>query len=432
MKIKLGIIGSIETIDKIKSVLEEFKDKIDVYIYCYHHKKETIEMLEECQRKADVILFSGQVPYSVALQDHNIKQPTVFIPRTGTSVYRAFWQMKMEGINISRVSFDTIEQHAIEEVVKELDITLDNIYVKSYPGDIDYNELTDFHYKLWQEGKINAAATCLSLTYRNLKDLGVPVFRLFPTRSLIREYINKAIYKGNVEKIKATQIAVQIVKIKNQNRSISTEYEFLKIKNKLEEGLICYAQENFGSIFPFGRDEYLIFMTRGTIDAYSTSFKLPRYIDAESAMQVELASGIGFGDSVHEAEVNARNALEYALKENKNCCYILDEKGLILGPIFEEDSNPLSYDLLVANNDVLEMAKKIQISPSYVSKIKSILLKMNKSFIEAEELANYLGISVRSARRILKQIVDAGYGSITASESRAGIGRPRQIYEINL
>ncbi|MGE5632980.1 MAG: hypothetical protein ACM3TR_18075 [Caulobacteraceae bacterium] len=431
MKIKLGIIGSIETIDKIRSVLEEFADKADAFIYCYHDKRETIEMLEECQNKADVILFSGQVPYSIAHQECNIRKPTVFIPRTGTSVYRAFWQMKMGNIDFSRISFDTIEQQAIGEVLKELDISLDKIYVKSYPGDIDYKELTDFHYNLWKDKKINVAATCLSTTYRNLKALGVPVYRLFPTRHLIRECIYKAVYKGNVEKIKATQMAVQIVKIKSPNKNISTEYEFLKIKNKLEEGLISYTQENLGSIFPFGRDEYLIFMTRGSIDAYCTSFKLPRYIEAESDLKVEMASGIGFGDSVHEAEVNARNALDFALKENKNCCFILDESGIILGPVFEEESNPLAYDLLVEDDAMIEMAKNIQISPSYVSKIKSILVKLNKNCIEAEELANYLGISVRSARRILKQITDAGYGSIIASESRAGIGRPRQIYEID-
>jgi hypothetical protein len=432
MKIQLGIIGSLETIDKIKSVLEEFEDKADAYVFCYHDKKETIEILEQCQNKADVILFSGQVPYSIAHKDRSIRQPTVYIPRTGTSLFTAFWQLKIENIDFTRISFDTIQKEDIDEVIKELDISLDKMYVKSYPGDIDYNEVTEFHYNLWKDKKINVAATCLSATYRNLKALGVPVIRLFPTRPLIREYINKAIYKGDVEKIKATQMAVQVVKIKNTNRNISTEYEYLKIKNKLEEGLICYTQENLGSIFPFGRDEYLIFMTRGTIDAYHTTFRLPHYIAIESDLKVELASGIGFGDSVHEAEVKARNALDYALKENKNCCYILDEKGVILGPIFEEKSNPLSYDLLVEDDAILEMAKDIQISASYVSKIKSILRKMNKNSIEAEELANYLGISVRSARRILSQIIDAGYGSVVASESRTGIGRPRQIYQINL
>lgn len=432
MKIQLGIIGSLETIDKIKSVLEEFEDKVDAYVFCYHDKKETIEMLEQCQKKTDVILFSGQVPYSIAHKDRSIRQPTVFIPRTGTSLFTAFWQMKIDNIDFSRISFDTIAQESIDEVIKELDISIDNMYVKYYPGDIDYHEVTEFHHSLWKDKKINIAATCLSTTYRNLKALGVPVIRLYPTRPLIREYINKAIYKGDVEKIKATQMAVQVVKIKNSNRNISTEYEFLKIKNKLEEGLICYTQENLGSIFPFGRDEYLIFMTRGTIDAYFNSFRLPRYIAVESDLKVELASGIGFGDSVHVAEVNARNALDYALREAKNCCYILDEKGVILGPIFEEESNPLSYDLLVEDDTMLGMAKDIKISASYVSKIKSILRKVNKNCIEAEELANYLGISVRSARRILGQIVAAGYGIIIASESRTGTGRPRQIYQINL
>ncbi|WP_053955850.1 hypothetical protein [Inediibacterium massiliense] len=430
MKIKLGIIGSVETVERVKDILIEFEEKIEAFIYCYKHKQETLKILKECQKKVDVLLFTGQVPFAIAQKENMIQKPFVFIPRTGTSVYRVFWQMNVEGMDYKKISFDTIEQKNIQEAIKDLEIPIEKFYVKSYPGDIDYNELVKYHYELWKEKKVNVVATCLGETYRNLKKLGVPVFRLYPTRPLIREYITKAIYKGNVERIKATQIAVQIVKTKNKNRSISSEYEFLKLKNKLEKGLISYTQDNFGSIFPFGRDEYLIFTTRGAIDAHCNEFNIHHFIQDEQNIEIELASGIGFGNTIHEAEVHARIALDYAMKEDCNCCYIMDENTVLSGPIQEKESFSLSYDLMVENEEIQKIAKDIQISPTYVCKMKAIFDKIGTNTIEAEELANYLGISVRSARRILKQIVDAKYGKNVAQESRTGMGRPRKIYKI--
>lgn len=432
MRTKIGVIGSRETADKIEDVGREFEDQADIFVYKYYDKKETIEILESCQDKVDVLLFSGQIPYSVAMNENKIKKPSVFIPRTGTSLYKAFWYIRDQGLDYRKISFDTIEQKAIEEVAKELGFTIEKLYVKSYPGDIDYNDLVKFHKELWEQNKINVAATCVSGPYRKLKEMGIPVVRLLPTCSLIREYINKAIYKGNVEKIRATQIAVQIIKIKNKNRNMSTEYEFLKLKNKLEEVLIQYTQENFGSIFPFGRDEYLIFSTRGAIGKYCDDFTIQHYIDKGDISDIHLASGIGFGNTVYQAEVNARIALEHATREEYNCTYVVDEAGAITGPITKKNNSLLTFDRIVTSTEDQRVASAIQISAAYVSKIKAIINKIGRNTIEAEELASYLGISVRSSRRILKQIVDANYAAIIASESRTSTGRPRQIYQINL
>lgn len=432
MKLRLGIIGAADTVNKIRSVGKEFEEQIEVLVYSYENKNETVQLLKNCEDKADVFLFSGQVPYAVAEQGKVITKPSIYIPRTGTSLYRAFWQMKERSIDYTKISFDTIEKKAIEEVINELDIPIEKLYVKSYPGDIDYQELVEYHYKLWKEKKINVAATCLSKTFEKLQALKVPVLKLYPTIPLIREYIHKAIYMGDVEKIKATQIAVQIVKIKNKNKNMSSEYEFLKLKNKLEKILINYTQDSFGSVFPFGRDEYLIFSTRGAIN---NQWKNPdlykNFVLQDHSLQMKMASGIGFGNTVYEAEANARIALGYAEEEDYNCCFMVDENGRISGPIGEEDKT-LSYELAVINEEMQEIAEKIQVSAAYLSKIKAIIQKIGTNKVNAEELANYLGISVRSGRRILKRITDAGYGEVIATESTANTGRPRQIYEIFL
>ncbi|MCT4617915.1 MAG: hypothetical protein N4A62_00765 [Marinisporobacter sp.] len=432
MKLKLGIIGPVDTVNKIESVTEKFSEEIESIPYPYKDKNETIEILRKHQGEVDVLLFSGQVPYFRAKENGVIHKPAVYIPRRGSSVYKVFWQMKECSIDYTKISFDTIDELAIDEVIKELNIPMERVFVKPFSEDIDHETLLDFHYKLWKEKKINIAVTCVSMVYEKLKELNVPVFKLYPTASLIREYVNKAIYKGDVEKIKGSQIAVQIVKIKNKTSNMASQYEFLKLKNKIEEGLISYTQENFGSLFPFGRDEYMIFTTRGAISAQWKSFELYQHLQIEDVSKIKLASGIGFGNSVHEAEANARIALGHGIDEDENCCFVVDEKGKITGPIRENNDASLSYDITVVEKEIKEMAEKIKISATYISKMKSIIKRTGKNEMSAEELANYLGISVRSGRRILKQITDAGYAEIVATKSIASSGRPRQIYKLLL
>lgn len=430
MKIRLGIVGALDTVDKIKNVAKEFKDSVEIFIFSYEDKKEVSNLLENSKDKVDVYLFSGQVPYAVSEHGRAINKPSVYIPRTGTSLYKAFWQMKEQDIDYSKISFDTIEKNDIVEVTNELDININNLYVKTYYDDIDYHEIVNFHYKLWKEKKINVATTCLSTTYKDLMKLGVPVIKLYPTDSLIRECIKAAVYVGDAEKIKATQIAVQIFKIKNKN--IILDYEFLKLKNMLEKTLLDYTQDCFGYVFPFGRDEYVMFSTRGAINNQWLNFDLSKSLNTyDNNVEIKVASGIGYGNTVYEAETKARIALGFAIEERYNSCYMVDENGKITGPMGQKEDN-LSYDLAVMDEEVQLIAKKIQISATYISKIKALIQKIGTNRMSAEIFANYLGISERSGRRILKNITDAGYAKIIANESSSNVGRPRQVYEILL
>lgn len=66
MKIKIGVIGACDTVNKVKAASDEFKSKADIYIYPYSHKDEIFKILEESEAIVDIILFSGQVPYNLA------------------------------------------------------------------------------------------------------------------------------------------------------------------------------------------------------------------------------------------------------------------------------------------------------------------------------------------------------------------------------
>ncbi|GAA0178846.1 hypothetical protein SH2C18_18300 [Clostridium sediminicola] len=432
MKIKLGIVGEKDTLEIIKNVVSEFEDTIIPYYFTYANKREVIDILETYENNIDVFLFSGSDPYYYAKNKNALIKPAVYIPRVETSIYEVLWKIRDEGLDYKKVSIDAISQKSVEEVLNALNIDKENIYVKKYKPVVDYEELVSFHHNLWKNNKINAAVTGIAGAAKKLRELGVPAFRLYPTVQLIREYINKAIYLGDVERIKSTQIALQIIRIENKSREMTCGYEFLKIKNQFENFLIEYTQDNYGLFFAFGVNEYLIFSTRGALNANFIEAKCLKIAELTKKIGISFSSGIGYGNTVYKAEANARIALDYAAKEKYSCCYIVEEQGLISGPIGKSTEMNLAYDLIVTDKKIQDIAEKIDISAAYVSKIKAIIDSTGKNVIDAKELSDYLGISLRSSRRILSQILEAGYGKVIAKESRAGTGRPRRIFEIFL
>lgn len=439
MKIKMGVIGVIDTVEKIKRIVPEFHNQIQVSYYIYSNKDEIFDILKKHQDNLDVLLFSGSSPYFYAKNNNILTKPSVYVPRIATSIFETLWLIRDMNLDYTKASIDVLNEKHVNEVLDSLNIPKDNFYVKS--GDyIDdgkqlssyIENLVPFHYDLWKDGKISVAITSNSMVAKKLKSLGVPVFRLYPTIPSIRGSINRAIYISDVERIKSTQIAIQIVRIKDDTQRNAFEYEFLKIKNRFETILIEYTQQNFGSFFPFGNNEYLIFTTRGALNRKSIEEKFSKIIDLEKDLNILFASGIGYGNTVYKAETNARIALTHAMNETNSCCFIIEQDGGIVGPLGSMDNINLSYNLIVKDKRIQKIAEDINISPTYVAKIKSIIDQTGNDIIDSEELASFLGISLRSSRRIINQFLDGGYAKVVGKARQSPTGRPRRIIKIEV
>jgi len=433
--LKIGIIGSEDTVDKILELSDEFKNQVEFVSLKYKDKSETLSLVHEGQAHSDVMLYSGQAPYMMAYHAGVIEKPSLYIPRSGTSLYKALWAINKDNIKLNGISTEALPEKEIIETLNELDVTLDRVYFNdiNFARDLSYVELSDFHYNLWKDGKIDVALTGFTKVFQILKERGMPAYKLYPTIHLIREYINKAILLGKVNSIQKTQTAVQVIRLRSRKEQKSNNYDFDMIKNKLESTLIKYTRDNLGSLFPSGKDEYLIFTNRGSIEQTYNFFDFKNEWDREDTLNTILSSGIGYGDNVHEAELNSRVALEHSLGKDFDCTYLMDESGNITGPFSDEKSEVLTYDVSAGKDEKIRgIAEKTSLSPAYISKIQNLISKLNRDELDATVVSSYLGISDRSARRILGALVESGFGEVMHSESKAKTGRPRKIYKIRL
>lgn len=427
---KIGIVGPSDSVDKVIGVIKEYYPYVNIIVYKKDKVEEVLEIINDCILKSDGILFTGSAVLGEAERYTKIDKPHEAITRNDSSIMKSFWDIITDNKKIDRVSIDIVEEGLVKEVANEFGVEIRELYTMPYKLDISENEYLKRHIELWEEGKVNIIISALSAVYNELKARGLPVYRLNITTPLIKFSMQNLINEISTKQIKANQIAIQILKIKNIKQDIISQYDNLIKKNIVEKELINYIKEVQGSLFQMDTDKYIIFGTRRTLedDAVVNSFQ--NKIEDFEKKGITIYSGLGFGSTGWNAEYNARNALEMAEKQAVAAFYIIDENNKIRGPINGE--NETNYEICVLDEEMNDKAKQLGVSATYLSKILSIMRKEDKKTFSSDTLGHYLGITERSARRILDKFVNTGYGEVVTSTVDKGIGRPKKIVKINL
>jgi hypothetical protein len=431
-KIRVGIVGPDDSIKKIKAIAITFSEAVWTF-FEYSDVNNALDLVISNINDVDVFLLTGEVPYNMVMQSkHIINKPLHYVPHTGTALYRTLLEMTIHHQkSLARISIDTVSQEDVMEVYNELGIPFSQIYIKSL--DSDPGTWGEAHLELWKQNKIDAVITSLSETSNFLLENKVPVFRIRPTQSIIRSCLKSIIDVSLLQDAQKGQILIQLINIDryiNLIHYLGSEYDAQKIQLELYKRLLDYAREVEGSFTSLGKDTFLLITTQGAYQKY-TEGKLMNPIPewVLENLPISISIGIGEGRSGIEAETHARIALKHAQENGGDCCFFTSLIGEVNGPLGREELMSFSYQL---EGEMLQIAKQAGISPATFGKVAYVLKKSSKNELSAVELAQYLKITPRQARRILIQLESIGIAKRIGEESLSVSGRPRIIYEINL
>ena len=430
MKLKIGFIGAKDTLAILEKIAEEYQEDFEAVIAPYEKKEETPDLVKRYINDVDAIIFSGQMPYKIARKQMDITIPTLYMPHRGTSIYQVLWKMKSEGRDLQKVSFDNVSEREIKEIYQDLDIPGSQIYVKEYQENLSYQEWAEHHKVLYDQGKITTVITCLRETCEILQKMGVPTYRVLVTKPLARQVIEATVYEAKSRKLRKNQIAVVVVNIDDflkEIKSFPSEYKVQKLKLDFQRLLLDYAEETKGAIFSMGSDEFLIFTTGGALETSTNGFNnSPLMERIRQEMTLRASIGVGFGTTAYDAEHNARVGLAHAKERGGDCVFLVDQDHNLTGPLGKE--NQLEYSLISSDEKILRISEDTGLSGKNINRLMAMVQKQGKQ-VYASEVAYYLQMTDRSARRILGILENKGYGKIVGEESE-GRGRPKKIYEL--
>ncbi|MCG7342673.1 transcriptional regulator [Sporosarcina sp. ACRSL] len=432
MEIKVVTVGPEDVNELVLTVGKEYPE-ITLLSAPYNHELETVDVVKETEHNADIYLFAGTIPYHIAKNYQITDKPMVFIPLSGTALYRTLFKIVTETEfnpidSPFQFSIDTFNKDEVEECLDELEFNPDELFLST---DQNAEELVQFHYQLWSENKIDIAITCVKSVYEALTDLGVLVYRVIPTKSTIRSSLQKVKLEGKALRNSTTQIAVGILHFNNVFTSTQlADYKTKRKKVALQNLLIDFGEEA-QAIFDWSdRDEVRFITTRGAIENVTQKYKkMPLLNEIAMKTDIESSLGVGFGHTANEAEINAREALVKA-QLNKLHCFVVDVEGTVYGPIGQETQ--LQYSLRSDDPYRINLAKLAGLSIATINKLFSFCENFGSKNITAIDLANGLDLTIRSARRILNILERNNLAVIAGEEQPIHRGRPRHLYNILL
>lgn len=429
-EIKIGIIGPTIISQKIKEVINDFPNFQPVYRIS-DSIFDAPKFAKELDDMVDVLLFSGELPYKLAKQAHKLISPVHYIPLKGTGLFRSVYRLKMK-TDVTHLSVDTIVKEEVYRVFNEVGEHETNFFFSDKSSLHAVDDIVQFHYDKYEAGLTTGCLTGIKLVSDRLNELHVPNEWVNPTREDIAVALERALLSTDSRKNKESQIVFGLIQVHNFQGLVEkqeSEYEVQKFKIQFQQLLLEYVESIEGHLTSLGGDEHLFVTTRGVFERATRGYKsIPLLYDTENQLDASLNIGVGFGLSANQAGNHARIALRQAKEYGRSSCFIVREDRHVIGPL--EMQSPLVYELTTTDQDIIEKAERVGMTPIYISKIKAHINRSNIDSFTSKELANILNISNRSANRILSSWLDVDLVKIIGLEKVTSKGRPRQLYQL--
>lgn len=427
---KLAIIGPFDLVEKVQKVCLDSRWSFSVLPLPYSREVEAVDIVRKNHQQADVLLFTGPIPYQLCLGLST--KPSVYINYDGTGLMRCLIQILYYGKgDITKISLDTLAFDKVKTLYAELGLSFDSVYCHASQDGATMEELLEFHSSLHREGKTSVAITCLSSAYEHLKRAGLNVYRITPTYNSIVQALQTAEILFETKRSKAAQIATGIFKIVDwQSTDDVADYLNKRKSLQLHGALLQHAEYMQGSVAFDGAGEYTLYVTRGALGDEHFDRAVSMIKDVRSKVDVVLAVGLGTGMTILDAETNAKAALAKSLHEDYGTVYVMLEDGSTIGPL--ADASALRYSNRTEDPLVIAAADQAGLSVATISKLMALQDMLGKDTLTANEVSTGLRLTIRSARRILAALEEAKLAVVVGEEQPAGRGRPRRVYKLML
>ncbi len=397
----------------------------------YRNEREAAGKIARLRPVVDSWLFASPVPLARARAAGVLDAPATVIPLGGSALYAALLRAyRQDGGEPPRASVDLISRAEVDDAFAELGMSAAGVHVRGGAGDgapeelaggiPDAAELAAFHEQLWRSGATSAAFTCLPPVAVRLAAAGMPAFPVRPTGDAIRAALRTAVLLGvsrRLERAQLTIIAVDVPVLCDNARRAPAWSGREELRLAVHRLLIQQARRFRGTVSPAGEHCFLVTATAGSLaDGAGWPGIVPFAAQALAELGVELGVGAGTGADAEEAAARARAAAHQAGR----------------GPAHDTPDRPGSDRGLVpaqrgGRTSIPASARGLEI----LARLAAALPGREAGLVvDAETSGQVLGVTPRTARRLLHSLVEEGMAWPLPPSRVPQPGRPRQAYRL--
>ncbi len=256
---------------------------------------------------------------------------------------------------------------------------------------------------------------------QRLSAADVPVRVLRPTASAIRAALRTATLLAANRRLEEAQLAVALVEVptlRDTARRSSPRHAREELRLTVHRFLVQEAQRMHASVSPLSDHCFLVTATRGSLAAATDGFRVPPFTErARTELGIAVEIGIGMGRTAQDAEAHAQAALSRSHAAAGARGFALDREGIALVPAPRQPAGPVDTTRPRGLETLSRLADKLAGSDSAL-------------VVDAETAGRVLGVTARTARRLLHSLVEEGLAWPLPPSRAPQPGRPRQFYRL--
>ncbi len=419
--INVAIVSPDHSLEPVDKVIAEHDFGCQFYKYIYRKMSDIDEIYADCREKCDVIFFSGELGY------HYIKGkfPDIRIPCTFTayepidvlSILLKF-QIEHPDIRLNRVFCDFL---TITNAYMDVPQYLPEEECPYFFTDThyDYKHITAYAQRLWNDGRIDCILSRSINNLRRLDELGIPYYAVFPSEDMIIKSIRNALNELKLNKISQKDELNILMRLPFSEDIEQEEQEYREAT--VYKLLTDYRKNNhmhFSIKQGFNQFEMHAQVEAGTRDV---DFLRPALLEFKKKINFPFRIGAGIGSSQERSRYFSEHALLEANRYGRNDAFFVGEEGTVAGPLSADTKLIYNY----SNEKALQFARTYGINETNILKLCSMFQQDEKQILSSQTLSKLLGITPRSASRILAKLLELRVVSLTEDKRRQP-GQPHQ------
>jgi len=424
-EVTIGVVGADEMVQRIMTVArEEGSPSWRLLPAVYDNEVDASTQAAKIVSKVDVCLFAGPFPYDVATSRGDLPVPATYVPVGGSSLYATLLRGSMEGrFDPLRVSVDSVSPVDVETAYREIGLDPSGVHVAEYLHPESASGFLDFHRDLYERGVTSGAVTTVPTVAAGLVEAGVPSLKMAPGRVTLRHALHTAALMGSGARLEESRIVTMIVQIPSEvaQHASPSNYWYQDLKLSLHRELLHDARPMDAAVLPRDERSYLIVTTMGSLNVATDDLTIAPFLGRAAALGVRLEVGIGLGRSAREAEHNARAAVDKAAATDGGTAFLVGPGDTVLQ--LPADRREAATAVHPAKD-----SKAVDILARLASKLDEE--QNTDRVVDAEKVADLLGVTLRTARRTLHTLVEEGLAWPMPPARSSKVGRPPRPYQL--
>ena len=441
MSFRLALVGHRSSVNEIQQIVAEKFDNVEtigVELANDDMVSEAVRELERHLSQLDGILYTRREPYELIVSrlDHS-SIPARYVDVDAPSFVQGLLIAVLKyNVDIRRVSVDTLDYRTIMRTYDSLELSGEEVHPVVVRVDINAEHFVEAtvqaHCESYRNGLCNVCITNIRDVQDTLEAEGIPCVLMTPSQENYINEIRRLILKRQEREKEKASTAVVFIRAEQ-----SSDY-YMQRKNmvqsvleigKLAETIVMFAQLVNGAFVRSGEHDFVIVCDYDGLSDVTDKFThLDLLGQVYSATAFSLAVGIGTGENLQAAMVNAELGNLRARTEGWNRAYMVRSGGELVGPIQPNEllrTTKVQYD-----QQLFKVAQDCALSINTIAKIDTFARqKNNGSFITAE-LGEELHVSFRTAARIVEKLEKSGYIVEIGRSAINDRGRPTRIFRL--